>query len=438
MKLSVQLRKRKRLENAFVMVALFLFSGAVISMFENEYAWADPLGKALKLPVFVLTVLFAWLTWRKLKESLRPTLWIWLPVAWAFCSVLWSGFEEVTLQKSITLALMTLLGVWIGTHFGLKRLLLVLAVMMAVIMVLSLLAVPLFWDLAIDHQEHEGAWKGVFVHKNSLGRIMALSFLVFSLLQFQYAKTRFNNKLPYAVGLSMALLVLSDSQTAFLIEVALMVLLGFIWLFWRKPRLFKWAVLLLLVPVAGVGIWILVDGESFFGLLGKDATMTGRTPLWSYAIAMAMREPWLGYGYYGFWHGMEGPSNSVWKVIQWKPPHSHNGFIDLWLDLGLIGVGLFLAGLVKFLIMAVRHVRFNNRWEDAWPLLYGAFMIVSNISESAILTNNFNLFWVLYVATFTMLAAKQADEAQSHDRSPADASVVEDARVEAGRTPAAG
>ncbi|WP_049558612.1 O-antigen ligase family protein, partial [Limnoraphis robusta] len=81
---------------------------------------------------------------------------------------------------------------------------------------------------------------------------------------------------------------------------------------------------------------ILVVAE-LLGLIGKDPSLTGRTDLWAWAREMIDKRPWLGYGYTAFWQGLDGGSAYIIRAARWPVPYSHNGILDLWLDIGLLG-----------------------------------------------------------------------------------------------------
>lgn len=106
--------------------------------------------------------------------------------------------------------------------------------------------------------------------------------------------------------------------------------------------------------------------------------------------------PWLSYGYGGFWLGLNGESADVWNAVKWQPPHSHNGFLDLWLDLGLLGLSIFAFSFMAACWRSVAWLRQNHTSEGLWPLAYLTFLLLANITESSLLRQNF--LWILYVS----------------------------------------
>ena len=150
-----------------------------------------------------------------------------------------------------------------------------------------------------------------------------------------------------------------------------------------------------------IALWASSDSEGLFGALGRDVTLSGRTLIWNAVLEQIWPHPWLGYGYGAFWLGWAGESGQVWlsivTLLGFVPPHSHNGFLDLWLVLGLLGVYVFAFGFLLAFLRAISCARVSRTTEGLWPLTYMTFMLMYNLTESAILQNH-NVFWVLYVA----------------------------------------
>jgi exopolysaccharide production protein ExoQ len=164
------------------------------------------------------------------------------------------------------------------------------------------------------------------------------------------------------------------------------------------------------VVVAGtVGLWLAANLDLVLNVLGKDATLTGRTDLWAAVLQQIERYPVLGHGYSAFWLGWSGPSAAVLTAVQWEVPHAHNGFLDLLLDLGGVGLLLFAAGFGVAAVRSVATLRATRTAEGIWPLAFLTFMLFYNLTESAILQQN-SVFWVLFVATVVspMLQAEPA------------------------------
>ena len=150
----------------------------------------------------------------------------------------------------------------------------------------------------------------------------------------------------------------------------------------------------------GVGLTCLVyTGQSnLLAQVGRNATLTGRTDLWGATLTSILQHPWLGYGFNAFWEGMQGASYSVITSVGWYVRHAHNGFIDLSLDLGMLGLATFVTGYVVLSKRALQIIRRVPGPASYWFCAFLCFMLLYNLDESSILVQN-NIFWIVYTST---------------------------------------
>ncbi|MGA8730246.1 MAG: O-antigen ligase family protein, partial [Terracidiphilus sp.] len=84
-------------------------------------------------------------------------------------------------------------------------------------------------------------------------------------------------------------------------------------------------------------------------LAGRDAdtyeNFSGRVPLWRLCMQYVAVRPVAGYGFYGFWTPER--IRTVSASEGWAVPESHNGFIELMLGLGVMGLFLYLYHLTS-------------------------------------------------------------------------------------------
>ena len=81
--------------------------------------------------------------------------------------------------------------------------------------------------------------------------------------------------------------------------------------------------------------------------LGKDATLTGRVPLWRLVDAEIGRHLILGFGYQAFWTEANPDAWRSWTKVGWQAPHAHSGFRDVLLNFGLVGFLVLVATVVR-------------------------------------------------------------------------------------------
>ena len=135
-----------------------------------------------------------------------------------------------------------------------------------------------------------------------------------------------------------------------------------------------------------------------FDLFGKSPDMTGRVGIWQLVLGLIEQRPLQGWGWISYWiPGVEPYEGLV--VIENVPYYqAHNALLDIWLQLGAVGVLIMLWLLVETFIrtwrLAVRHT--SNLY--LWPILVFVGLLVQNLTESRMLIE---LGWVLLVVFAT-------------------------------------
>lgn len=219
---------------------------------------------------------------------------------------------------------------------------------------------------------------GIYAHKNTLGAIAAFGLIMAVYGALQPAR------LMRLVGLGMIpvalfLLVRSESKTSLALALAVPVMAGGVWLAMRFLRLsLPVAVLLTLFGAMAATLFLAARGFTLGDaslLMGDDATFTGRTAIWDFALAEIAKQPLTGYGFRSFWGiGDQSPALHAPPGFVQVTPHAHNGYIDLMLELGYIGLALF--GLVTASAFIRLGMMTRQRWREAFAGLCLVFYIL--------------------------------------------------------------
>jgi len=98
---------------------------------------------------------------------------------------------------------------------------------------------------------------------------------------------------------------------------------------------------MLLVSVSALFLGV---GSGLLTTMGKDATLTGRTAVWDLVLSLT-KNPMIGTGFESFWLGPR--LDKIWSVYWWHPNEAHNGYIEVYLNLGWIGVSLLAVLMVS-------------------------------------------------------------------------------------------
>jgi exopolysaccharide production protein ExoQ len=342
-------------------------------------------------------------------------------IAIACLSVMWSANPSATWDQTKFLLRATFFGIYLATRYSLKELIQLLAWTMGIAMFFSFLAGVLF----PGYSTHlGGSWKGAFAHKQSLGAMMGFAASIF-LSQFLSGRLLQKRNALVAYGLAFVLVILSKSQTGLLIFLLSLVTLPLYKITQqRKHRgLIMVSTLLIFCAVAAVLLFnletVVVSG------FGKDIAFNGRLPVWLIAIAKGLERPWFGYGFYGFWSS--DVSDVVIQNVPWVYNdatfrtreilfHSHNGFIELFLQLGVFGMVWYGMSFSLCLKKIIELTLVTRSAESFWMFQFMGIMLIGNLSEAwGVLTPS--LFWVLYVA-LSFSSAIQYDRMQreGHDR----------------------
>lgn len=384
------------------MLVFFLSTGALIPLLvshgaqgDQDLAQGDPLSQVVWLGVYATTSLLIVTRWRRFVRVATRDKLLLLLVGLALISVVWSVAPAITLRRDVALLGTTLVGAYFAMRYEPGEQLRLLAWALGVAALLSLLFALALPSYGLDS---DGSWQGIFGGgKNALGRAMALGSLVFLLLALSSHRHRW---LPWSgFVLSVGLLVMANSATSLTVLLSVLFLLPLYGAL-RWPYLLATSLLIFATLLGAIAaVWFMANQETVLGVLGRDATLTNRTELWPAVIDMIRQRPWLGYGYGAFWLGWEGESAQVWlqtAAIGLEAVHAHSGYLDLCINIGLLGAAMFALGFLFATGRAISWVRSSKSAIGLWPLAYLTFMLLYNFTESAILAHN-DVFWVLYI-----------------------------------------
>ncbi len=351
-----------------------------------------------------------------------------LLLVYIFASTLWSTTPVTTVKRATVLMfLIAVCGVSLGTtrqqwrdEVFTKQ----LAVPLGVLLLLSVALTLLMPSLAFT----EIGWRGVATHKNEAGQMMAFVVL---LLFYGKCHDKLGLRVRAAlVVLSVALLLLAESTTA-LLGAVVGIAFTEVFLFrsssrqlgsWRVPvlgvLLFAAAVLFFMflldmLPTANEAYGKLLTG------LGKSETFTGRTAIWELVIGESrFHNPWLGGGYGGFWVGRNSISGYVIIGDDLYPGQSHNGYLDVYNDLGILGLCL-LATIVVVSLYRARRVLALGHAEGRIHLAIALLCIFNNLGESTYFRGT-NFLNIIFLASFVRTACilKQARDNPDRPTAP--------------------
>jgi O-antigen ligase len=253
---------------------------------------------------------------------------------------------------------------------------------------LSVLFIKYFPEVGKGFKHYGTAiYVGVTTNKNLLG-VICLVFGLASLWRFlaayrdKEARHRTRHLIVHGVLLVMVfwLFWMARSMTSlacFLVGSCLIVATSFHGVV-RRP----WVVHFLVTAGVLVSFSVLilsVGGGGALEAMGKDPTLTGRTDIWRLVLGLS-GNPLLGTGFESFW--LPGPRlEKIYSAFWWHPNEAHNGYIEVYLNLGWIGVAL----LAVLIVTGYRKVMLGLRRDpDIGRLMLAYFVValVYNFTEA--------------------------------------------------------
>jgi exopolysaccharide production protein ExoQ len=346
--------------------------------------------------IYMYGVALMLIRWRQVLRAAR-TAWPLLALAGlAFLSTAWSVEPMLTLRRSVLLLASTMIAIYVGERYSIKAFAHLLAQTFCLMIVLVLLVYLVAPEYVIDYSAYGGAWRGLSTYKNTFGEYMAVAVLLLALVRFR----RFSWLRYVFLLIAAGLLFLSHSATA-VVCGALTLAAVPLWRLMRGKQRLLIGVLVAITFLLGI-YWLLAFPETIFQVLGRDATLTGRTDLWSKLLPVIADRPVLGYGYAAFWTGSNAEVLNVWIGAGRLVPIADNGYIDLCLSLGVAGLALFLCVFTGAFRKAMEYLRSEPGFVALWPVTYLCIFAADNICESALLTRGTFPFLVFAIVTTSL------------------------------------
>jgi exopolysaccharide production protein ExoQ len=423
-------RTRSGLDNRYSMLEkLFVFLLLLSSM--NVVTALTPLSKEqtdlrvfsanvdtssvlIDAAIYIYGAALILMRWRQVLRAAR-TAWPLLALAGlALLSTAWSVEPILTLRRSVLLLVSTMIAIYVGERYSIKAFAHLLTQTLCLMIVLVLMVYLVAPEYVIDYSAYGGAWKGLSTYKNTFGEHMAVAVLLLVVVRFR--------RLPWLryvfLLIAAGLLFLSRSATA-VVCGALTLSAVPLWRLMRGKQSLLVGVLIALT-FSLVIYWLLAFPETIFQVLGRDATLTGRTDLWSKLLPVIANRPVLGYGYAAFWTGSNAEVLNVWITAGRLVPIADNGYLDLCLSLGAAGLSLFLCVFTGAFRKAIEYLRSERGFVAVWPVTYLCIFAADNICESALLTRGTFPFLVFAIVTTSLaLSHKRAvTAAQTADPQP--------------------
>lgn len=357
----------------------------------------------------------------QVRRILGRNKWVVVLFALMVVSILWSNFPAITFRRAVRSVGTLIVVLVVLTERSPQEALRILLQRLYLIQIPgSIIVIKYFRTIGVIYgwDGTEEQWIGLSTDKNSLGQVAMCSgvFWIWQLFRDWSAKEGKRNWKKIGFDVLMLLLTLwllrgsknSHSSTAilgFLVCTGMLVALQFIRNTSPQAKRIILAVIVgctMLAPFAYLGFQAVDQSpaQAVLEATGRNMTLTDRTLLWTDVLNNAKKHPLLGVGYGAFWVGTIGyelyplPNWSA-KTPWWRPEQGHNGYIDAYIDLGAVGLGLLL--MIVGLGFADAYSCLQNDFD------YGSLrmalllsIVIDNLTETSLLKGT-HAFWFLFL-----------------------------------------
>jgi exopolysaccharide production protein ExoQ len=243
-----------------------------------------------------------------------------------------------------------------------------------------------YWsrDLLFDG----GRIQGIVGNANLLAFAAMLAVIVFAVQIAARSASRFWTGLWLIVA--VLTLALTRSTTVLVAGAAVAIVATYLWLVRRVPEERRVPWFLAGAAVAAIGVAaVIVFRTPLLALLGKSPDLTNRLDIWNTVLGLASQRPAFGWGWIGYWAPWTEPLGSLIEIKGVHYYQAHNAWIDLYLQVGIVGLIVFAALVLSTLgrgwIRALDLAHGRGKAVGLLPVLVTVFLIVHSLAESRLL-----------------------------------------------------
>ncbi len=360
---------------------------------------------------------------RRYQQQYRFTYWPLLAMlAWFLISCSWGVDPFVSFKRVMQQVIVIYITFLSLALLGPDRLYRTLRAALIVSLLICWVSLPLTPNAVHPPTESDknlvGAWRGFFFHKNIAGAVMALTFVVCAHAFFTTRKWQFG---LFSL-MAFVFVIGTKSKTSLALCFAILAVSSVYRLL--SGSVAKRAALLLLV---GAGMFLFLALYIAFQpvierLFADPTSFTGRVSIWKVAIDYLADHPYLGAGFGGFWQvGDRSPAHEYLnQEFQMLTAHSHNGYLEILVTTGPVGLALLL---VSFVILPawwfLTGATPKNRTLLATAFAIWSFVLYQNLLETSFFDKDRQV-WVIFLSAIAIAHAsfKTAERPGWHRRAP--------------------
>lgn len=409
MEANFTIRVRAIHSAVFILAVLFFSRNFTFLMAKEEGIGSSLLFQFFALLVYVYSF-YLLVKFSCIRQFFYESMGLLLFVLLMFLSALWSDNPSKTFSRSIAMLGTLLFSYSMYKYFSHKELLNLIIIALGIGAYLSLFIGYFVPSLGVHdssgNTNHIGLWKGVYGFKNHLGRFMAI--LMFCLLAVWYRDKFLSAGKKLLMAVAFFLVLKSGSSTAIILMVVCPVILVYA-NFLQSPKIninYKAVSFFLCILIVFFAVTILPwVVENIFG---KDMTGSGRTDLWV-ALYYASQNHMLGHGFGGVFWGEGSSAYNYLDTYSHMLGHAHNGFVDIWLEMGFLGLLIYTFIILKILFLGWYECIVKSNSHLVVFFIISIFLVLYSLSGGGFVKQN-NLLWVLFCCSwFYLTLARNKD-----------------------------
>lgn len=320
-------------------------------------------------------------------------------ILWIFLSTFWSRNPSVTLNSAIMI--FSVLMFTVSFMFFFYNLDSFIRYAFHFMLIVLLINFGLYFFPIIDSVSYDvrygSVFHGLFAHKNGLGKAMTI-FALFSYWLIIYATQIKNKALYFLCFIGSFYFILISKNSGSLAILVILILLFNILIKIKSPQIIgvlsMIAVVLPFYLVLSPPQWL---EYIIVNIFNRDLTYTGRTYIWTSLNYYINSELLLGHGYQAFWNLGFLSTISLLSTIGFNPTHAHNGILDILLNIGLIGLILYLLIIFNLWIKLINR-KIMNKY-IVLGIMMMTLVVYNNIFEVDIIYP-MSIFYVLQVLIY--------------------------------------
>ena len=377
--------------NSFKVELLVVFAILISLGFPGNYAlvYGEQVETVMAYAVFIAQILAmllssgnSWLDVQIINLDRKYTV-MYLFAAVIFVESMWvAEYKDLEFITCTRLTVTIFFVIWLQEQFEFERMIELICTAQTIFLIVTLFFTLQYFRFAFSGgTPFTEPFIGLYGTKNTCASELAFGIIIIGFLIRQRAHER---KIYFGwlviEAIQIALLLMCQASGAPVCTVCVLILFLFVkyiripmgWIYIAGNILFLFLTLTLMPAFE----WI-------FELLGKDATLTGRIPLWNQMITVLTRHnTFTGFGYGMFWRD----ENAVALV---RAPFeegsflgsitsgAHNMLLEIWANSGLIGIALLFA----MVLFSMKKLQIFSEEQYIFCVLILTYLMLNGFTE---------------------------------------------------------